>query len=97
MEVKKQMTTDEQIHRLDKDIERLKEKVKIYQGKISQLVERRKKLEGRALLETINGIAPDYQQAQRLLSKLKAEQQSGQREDGGAGHGSSSSEQPRDG
>lgn len=90
------MTTDEQIHRLDKDIERLKEKVKIYQGKISQLVERRKKLEDRALLETLNGIAPDYNQALLLLSKLKAEQGTTQRADGGAEHGSSSSERPRD-
>lgn len=91
------MTTDEQIHRLNKDIERLKEKVKIYQGKISQLAERRKKLEDRVLLEMINGIAPDYSQAQQLLCKLKAEQETGQHVDGGAEHGSSSSERPRDG
>ena len=90
------MTTEEQIHRLNKDIERLKEKVKIYQGKISQLAERRKKLEDRVLLEMINGIAPDYSQAQQLLCKLKAEQRTGQCTDGGAEHGSNSSERPRD-
>lgn len=90
------MTTDEQIHRLNKDIERLKEKVKIYQGKISQLTERKKKLEDRVLLEMINGIAPDYSQAQQLLCRLKAEQRTGQCTDGGAEHGSNSSERPRD-
>ena len=38
------MTVHEQISRINSDIGRLQEKVKIYQGKISQLSERKKKL-----------------------------------------------------
>lgn len=91
------MTTNEQIDRIDSDIDRIKKKIKLLQDKVAKLSDRKKRLQDRALLETISGIAPDYDQAQRLLCKLKAEQETGQHVDGGAEHGSSSSERPRDG
>lgn len=90
------MTTNEQIDRIDSDIDRIKKKIKLLQDKVAKLSDRKKRLQNRALLETISGIAPDYSQAQQLLCKLKAEQRTGQCTDGGAEHGSNSSERPRD-
>lgn len=66
------MTTNEQVQRIDKDIGRLSEKIKAYQQKIAQLTERKKKLQERGLLEQLNEIAPDYEQAEKLLQELKA-------------------------
>lgn len=66
------MTTNEQVQRIDKDIGRLGEKIKAYQQKIVQLTERKKKLQDRDLLERLNEIAPDYEQAEKLLKELKA-------------------------
>lgn len=81
------MTVHEQISRIDSDIGRLQEKVKIYQGKISQLSERKKKLQERALLEQLTKIAPSYDQAEELLIRLSAEQAVKQA-NGGAENGS---------
>ena len=81
------MTVHEQISRINSDIVRLQEKVKIYQGKISQLSERKKKLQERALLEQLTKIAPSYDQAEELLIRLSAEQAVKQA-NGGAENGS---------
>ena len=81
------MTVHEQISRINSDSGRLQEKVKIYQGKISQLSERRKKLQERALLEQLTKIAPSYDQAEELLIRLSAEQAVKQA-NGGAENGS---------
>lgn len=81
------MTIQEQISRIDKDIGRLQSKVKIYQGKISQLTERKKKLQERALLGQLTKIAPSYDQAEKLLSQLSAEQAAKQADGGGAENG----------
>ena len=81
------MTTHEQISRINSDIGRLQEKVKIYQVKISQLSERKKKLQERALLEQLTKIAPSYDQAEELLIRLSAEQAVKQA-NGGAENGS---------
>ena len=62
--MKEQMTTNEQIDRIDSDIERMKKKIKLLQDKVAKLSDRKKRLQDRALLETISGIAPDYDQAQ---------------------------------
>ena len=76
------MTVHEQISRINSDIGRLQEKVKIYQGKISQLSERKKKLQ-----EQLTKIAPSYDQAEELLIRLSAEQAVKQA-NGGAENGS---------
>ena len=81
------MTVHEQISRINSDIGRLQEKVKIDQGKISQLSERKKKLQERALLEQLTKIAPSYDQAEELLIRLSAEQAVKQA-NGGAENGS---------
>ena len=67
------MTVHEQISRINSDIGRLQEKVKIYQGKISQLSERKKKLQERALLEQLTKIAPSYDQSEELQIRPRGE------------------------
>ena len=67
------MTVHEQISRINTDIDRMQKKNKAYQGKISQLSERKKKLQERALLEQLTKIAPSYDQAEELLIRLSAE------------------------
>ncbi len=50
--------TDEQLTRLNAEIEKAQAKIKAYQQKLTRLTEKKKALQDRALLEKINEIAP---------------------------------------
>ena len=66
--------TDEQLTRLNAEIEKAQAKIKAYQQKLTRLTEKKKALQDRALLEKINEIAPSYQDAQQMLDMLAAGQ-----------------------
>lgn len=61
------------IRRTEADILKVQTKIKAYQEKLSQLTEKRKQLQERALLEKISEIAPNYNEAQSLLDLLASE------------------------
>ena len=63
--------------------------------KLTQLTEKRKQLQERALLEKISEIAPTYDDAQTLLDLLAAERPSAATKDGGNAH-DNEREPPRD-
>lgn len=88
-------STNDQIKRIETDILKVQTKIKAYQGKLSQLTEKRKQLQERALLEKISEIAPNYDEAQTLLDLLVAERPSADIKDGGNAH-DNEREPPRD-
>ena len=83
------------LKRTEADILKVQTKIKAYQEKLSQLTEKRKQLQERALLEKISEIAPNYDEAQTLLDLLAAERPSVDTKDGGAANGNER-EPPRD-
>ena len=82
------------LKRTEADILKVQTKIKTYQERLTQLTEKRKQLRERALLERINEIAPDYDEAQTLLDLLAAEHPAATK-DGGIANGNER-EPPRD-
>ena len=85
---------NELLKRTEADILKVQTKIKAYQEKLSQLTEKRKQLQERALLEKISEIAPNYDEAQTLLDLLAAEHPTATK-DGGIANGNER-EPPRD-
>ncbi len=75
------------LKRTEADLLKVQAKIKVYQERLTQLTEKRKRLQERALLERINEIAPSYDEAQTLLDLLAAEHPAATTEDGGIANG----------
>ena len=84
------------VDQIDREIEKVQAKIRVYKKRLDQLSEKKKKLQEQLLLKQLNRIAPDYHQARKMLRQMEQQKPANEKMNGGAEY-EQSTEGSRDG